>query len=291
VFPAQWHMSEIRSEREQGGDAWVPALAREIGFGFLYWLAFLLVLEPDNILRMVQAGGGPGWDEEIARIAVASLLGGLASPLLLALVRNYPIEGTATWRHAAIEAAAGALISSALIFISCVLADWFMPSEHRPFLVALREELISNWAPVLFSVAGFLAIAHASRFVREIQSLKLVAPPVIPAPAYLSNISIKERGRISIVQFSNVDWIETQGNYLALHVGPTVHLLRESLARLEPQLDPTKFARIHRRLIVAKDRIREVTSAGAGDALLRLADGTELRLSRLYRDRLDALIA
>jgi len=284
-------MTEIEPESGQSGNARLPALAREVGFGFLYWLAFLLVLEPDNVLRMIDAGGGPGWREEIARIAVASLLGGLVSPFLLALVRNYPIEGTATWRHAAIETAAAALISFVLIFVSCVLADWFMPSEHRPFLTALRDELISNWAPVLFSVAGFLAIAHAVRFVREIQSLKLVAPPVIPAPAYLTSVSVKERGRVTIIQLNDVDWIETQGNYLALHVGPAVHLLRESLARLEPQLDPTKFARIHRRLIVAKDRIRGVASAGAGDALLRLAGGAELRLSRLYRDRLGALIA
>jgi two-component system, LytTR family, response regulator len=284
-------MAEIGAENERNGDARLPAFAREIGFGFLYWLAFLLVLEPDNVLRMMQIGGGPGWGEEVARIAVASLLGGLASPLLFALVRNYPIEGTAIWRHAAIETAASVLISSLLIFVSCVLADWFMPSEHRPFLTALRDELIANWAPVLFSVAGFLAVAHAVRFVRELQALKLVAPPVIPAPSYLATVSVKERGRVTIIRLDDVDWIETQGNYLALHIGSTAHLLRESLARLEPQLDPTKFARIHRRMIVAQDRIREVTSVGAGDALLRLADGTELRLSRLYRDRLAALLA
>jgi DNA-binding LytR/AlgR family response regulator len=139
-------------------------------------------------------------------------------------------------------------------------------------------------------VAGFLALAHAVRFVREIQSLKLVAPPVIPAPSYLMRVSVKERGRVAIIELKDVDWIETQGNYLALHVGPTVHLLRESLTRFETQLDPAEFARIHRRLIVAKDRIREVKSAGAGDVLLRLRDGTELRLSRLYRDRLGPMI-
>lgn len=274
---------------EQGSDPRLPALAREVGFGCLYWLAFLLVLEPDNVLRMIQAGGGPGWGEEVARIAGASLLGGLASPLLSALVRNYPIEGTATWRHAAIEAAAGASMSFVLIFVSCVLADWFMPSEHRPFPAALRDELIANWAPVLFSVVGYLAIAHAMRFVRELQKLKLLAPPVISASAYLTQISVKERGQVAIISLDDVDWIETQGNYLALHIGSTTHLHRESLSRLEPQLDPSRFARIHRRLIVAKDRIRKVTSLGAGDAQLRLADGTELRLSRLYRDRLGTL--
>ena len=283
-------MAEIALGDEQSGIARLPGLAREIAFGYLYWLAFLLVLEPDNILRAVQAGAGLAWTEEIARIAAASLLGGLAAPLLLALVRNCPIEGTARWRHAAIEAGSSALIAVALIFVSCVLADRFMPSEHRPFLTALRDEMISNWAPVLFGIAGFLAIAHAVRFVREIQSLKLVAPPVVPASAHLTRVSVKERGRVTIIELANVDWIETQGNYLALHGGTTVHLLRESLARLEPQLDPAKFARVHRRIVVAKDRIREIKPAGAGDAVLRLADGTDLRLSRLYRDRLGSLI-
>ena len=156
----------------------MPDLARHIAFGFLYWLAFLLVLEPDNILRTIQAGMRLAWGEEAARIAGAAVLGGLASPLLVALVQNYPIEGTARWRHAAIEVFSSALVAAALIFVSCVFADWLMPSEHRPFASALREEMIANWAPVLFSVAGFLAVAHAIRFVREIQSLKLVAPPV-----------------------------------------------------------------------------------------------------------------
>ena len=283
-------MAEIELRSEQRGGAPLASYAREIALGFLYWLAFLLVLEPDNILRTIQAGGGLAWGEEVARIAGAGILGGLVSPLLLALVQNYPIEGTARWRHTAIEALGSVFIAAALIFISCVLADWFMPSEHRPFPAALRDEMIANWAPVLFSIAGFLAIAHAVRFVREVQSLKLVAPPVIPAPSYLTRVSVKERGRVAIVELKDVDWIETQGNYLALHVGPAVHLLRESLARLETQLDPVNFARVHRRLIVAKDRIREVTPAGAGDALLRLTDGTELRLSRLYRDRLGALV-
>jgi hypothetical protein len=281
-------MAEIGTESSRVG-RW-PSLARQIALGFLYWLAFLLVLEPDNILRSIQAGFGLAWGEEVARIAGASMLGGLASPLLLGLVQNYPIEGTARWRHAAIEACGSALTAAGLIFLSCVFADWFMPSEHRPFLTALRDEMIANWAPVLFSVAGFLALAHAVRFVREIQSLKLVAPPVIPAPSYLMRVSVKERGRVAIIELKDVDWIETQGNYLALHVGPTVHLLRESLTRFETQLDPAEFARIHRRLIVAKDRIREVKSAGAGDVLLRLRDGTELRLSRLYRDRLGPMI-
>jgi DNA-binding LytR/AlgR family response regulator len=97
---------------------------------------------------------------------------------------------------------------------------------------------------------------------------------------------VKTRGRVTLVELDDVDWIETQGNYLALHVGSAVHLIRESHARFEEGLDPARFARIHRRMIVAVDRIGDIAPLGAGDAALRLKDGTELRVSRSFRDRL-----
>ena len=37
-------------------DSFAFARMREIGFGFVYWLAFLLVLEPDNVVRIVHSG-------------------------------------------------------------------------------------------------------------------------------------------------------------------------------------------------------------------------------------------
>ena len=85
--------------------------------------------------------------------------------------------------------------------------------------------------------------------------------------------------------------MKTPGNYLALHVGSASHLRpRKPRMRLEPWLDPACFARIHRGAIVAVDRIREMKSLGAGDASLHLKDGTELRLSRNYRERLASAV-
>ena len=116
------------------------------------------------------------------------------------------------------------------------------------------------------------------------------SPPPWPRRDRLSQqIPVRARGRVTFVELSDVDWIEAQGNYLALHTGPLSHLIRESLARLEPRLDPQRFARIHRGIIVAVNRIRDIKSRGAGDASLHLKDGTELRLSRNYRERLAEL--
>ncbi len=105
------------------------------------------------------------------------------------------------------------------------------------------------------------------------------------AKPFLSRIAVKERGRTIFLPLDEVQWIEAQGNYLVLHTQAGAHMVRESLSRIEPQLDPARFSRVHRSAIVAVDIIREIVPLGAGDARLRLNDGTELRLSRTFRDR------
>jgi hypothetical protein len=260
------------------------SVPRMLGIGFLFWLAFLLALEPDNVIR---AGAHLEWSQEMTRILGASLLGSAATPLLLELVRRFPVEGAHWRRHALLHVAADMAIAAGLIFVSCVLADWFLPAEHRPFGLALRTELVSNGPLVAFCVVAFTALVHAVRLFERGRA----QPEAEPSASYLSSLAVRERGRTTLVDLAHVDWIETQGNYVALHAGSTVHLVRDSLARLEARLDPAQFLRVHRRIVVAADRIETVTSLGAGDAQLRLKDGTELRLSRNYRDGVVTLLA
>ena len=73
-----------------------------------------------------------------------------------------------------------------------------------------------------------------------------------------------------------------------MHVGKASHLIRATVSALEASLDPDRFARIHRGTIVNLDRIRELQPWFAGDYLVRLEDGTRLKLSRTFRDRLQA---
>ena len=261
-----------------------PTLPRMLGIGFLFWLVFLLSLEPGNIIR---AGADLEWSQEMTRILGASLLGSAATPLLLDLVRRFPVEGMQWRRRILLHAVASVAIAAGLIFVSCVLAGLFLPAEHRPFGSALREELVSNGPLVAFCVAAFTALVHAVRFFERGRA----EPAKAPSASYLSSIAVRERGQVTLVDLARVDWIETQGNYVALHAGSTVHLVRDSLARLEARLDPAHFLRVHRRIVVSADRIETVTPLGAGDAQLRLKDGTELRLSRNYRDRIEILLA
>ena len=96
--------------------------------------------------------------------------------------------------------------------------------------------------------------------------------------------------RILFVHAAEVDRIEADGNYAAIHMGKQVHLLREALSRLEEQLDPAVFVRIHRSHIIAVDRVRQLESVVQGEYVVTLKDGTRLTSSRTYRERLEQAV-
>jgi two-component system LytT family response regulator len=98
---------------------------------------------------------------------------------------------------------------------------------------------------------------------------------------------VRSSGRVYFVRIADIDWCEAAGNYVALHVGQQSHLTRETMSRLESQLDQ-RFVRIHRSTIVNVDRVQELRSSFNGEHVLLLRDGTRLTLSRGYRDALQA---
>ena len=104
----------------------------------------------------------------------------------------------------------------------------------------------------------------------------------------LDRVAVRVDGVLKIVRVADVDWWETDGNYVRLHVGAASHLIRSTAASIEPQLDPRAFIRIHRRYIVNVERIVEVQPWFAGDAVAVLRNGAKLRVSRTYRERLHA---
>jgi two-component system LytT family response regulator len=108
-----------------------------------------------------------------------------------------------------------------------------------------------------------------------------------PEEPHLDRFMVRERGRIFFLRSSELDWVEAAGNYLRLHAGGRSHLIRETMQSLEEKLDGDRFLRIHRSTIVNLDRVAELRPASGGDYRVLLRDGTELKLSRTYRSRLD----
>ena len=107
-------------------------------------------------------------------------------------------------------------------------------------------------------------------------------------PDYLQRLMIKASSRVMLLKVDEIDFIEADGNYAKLHVGRKIHLLREKMNDLEGRLDPARFVRIHRSIIVNLDRIREMHPHFNGDYVVVLEDGQQLRLSRTRREQLEA---
>ena len=103
-------------------------------------------------------------------------------------------------------------------------------------------------------------------------------------------ILIKSSGEIFFLKAEEIDWIEAEGDYMKFHVAGRAHLMRETMARLEARLDPKRFIRIHRSTIVNFDRLRKLSPSFAGEYAVILHDGTKLKLSRGYHERIATLM-
>lgn len=106
------------------------------------------------------------------------------------------------------------------------------------------------------------------------------------APSYISRFAVRTDGRVRFVAARDVDWIEADGNYMVLHVGEARHRVRASLAGLSEGLDPQRFVRVHRSVIVNVERIHEVQPWFGGDYIAILRTGAKLKVSRMRAAKL-----
>ncbi len=127
----------------------------------------------------------------------------------------------------------------------------------------------------------------AFRYLRERER---AGAPVPKAEATPERFAVRKRGGSEVmVEVADIDWIEASGNYAILHVGGETFEVRSSLAKLEVELDPKRFVRVHKSHVVNISRVAEVVPWVSGDWRIRLQDGAEVNLSRRYRQRFEAL--
>lgn len=130
----------------------------------------------------------------------------------------------------------------------------------------------------------------SQRLVALLDSQKPGREATPESSSFLSRLVIKTGGRVFFLKTSEIDWIEAADYYVYLHAGGKSHLLRETMNSLEQQLDPRKFQRIHRSTIVNLDRLKELQPHVHGDYAVILHDGTQLKLSRGFRPKLEAAL-
>lgn len=138
--------------------------------------------------------------------------------------------------------------------------------------------------------AGAVALRHvlARPAAPAIAEAIATAEPLAPEPLP-ERFAVRRKGREVMVEVADIDWIEASGNYAVLHVGDETFEIRSSLTKLEGELDPKRFVRVHKSHVVNIARVVEVTPWVSGDWRIRLQSGAEVNLSRRYRQRFEAL--
>lgn len=120
--------------------------------------------------------------------------------------------------------------------------------------------------------------------------LALLAGLREPQTKYLERLAVKTSGRIRFIEIGEVDFFDSEGNYVRVHTAERSYLLREALSTLEARLDPQRFLRIHRGTIVQLDRIQELEPLFKGEYVVILRGGTKVRSSRRYRAKLHEVL-
>jgi len=93
----------------------------------------------------------------------------------------------------------------------------------------------------------------------------------------------------SFVNIDEIEWIEAADYYACLHVGRKSFMLRETIKQLAKTLDPRKFVRIHRSVIVNVDQVSEIFREGQSEGAVVLKTGHRLRMSKTGLQSLLAL--
>lgn len=179
----------------------------------------------------------------------------------------------------------------AVVFVTAYDEHAVRAFEQHALDYVLKPVDDERFERTLERVRERLAERSASNLTESVMRLLAEKQPLsTQASPFLDRFVLRSTDKVSFVDVAAVDWIEADGDYVRLHTGKSSHLHRATLSALETQLDPAVFVRIHRSTIVRLARVRELQPYFHGEYVVFLHDGTKLKLSRNYRERLQTAL-
>ncbi len=136
------------------------------------------------------------------------------------------------------------------------------PERLRATLVRVKEKIASQTA------------------LLTQEQMKSVLQKLAPRQEYPRRLLVHNGSRDCFVNVHEIHWIEAADYYACLHVGTKSFMLRETIKQLAETLDPGKFVRIHRSVIVNVDHVSEIFREGQSEGSVVLKGGQRLRMSK-----------
>jgi len=140
------------------------------------------------------------------------------------------------------------------------------PERLQATLVRVRERIASQ-----------AALMTHEQMKSVLQSLENGG---VPRQDFPRRLLVHNGARDLFVNVNEIDWIEAADYYACLHVGTKSFMLRETIKELSNTLDPAKFVRIHRSVIVNVEQVSEIFREGQSEGSVVLKNGQRLRMSK-----------
>jgi len=101
---------------------------------------------------------------------------------------------------------------------------------------------------------------------------------------------VKDGANVHVIPVERVDWIEAQDDYAAIRSEGKTYLKPQTLAEIAAGLDPARFVRIHRSVVLNLERLARLELYAKDSRVAILADGKQLPVSRAGYARLRELM-
>jgi len=264
-----------------------------------FWVLVLTVqMLANSITTWIDLGNAPFW-QPLLWEASSNLVIGLLIPLLVAFERRFPLRWGLLGRHLPLHLA-GTLVFCLLHVLAMMgLRHLVYDALDTPYPIGAWSRVFGyEYLKDLRSYVMILAAVLSYRLLLlrlQGEARMLDAPEPAPGAALSAAPPAGERPERFLVRklrkefliaAGDIAWLQAQGNYVGLHVNGHDYLLRSTLADFLLQLDPARFARVHRSYAVNLDQVAEIEPLDGGDAKLRMKDGSLVPCSRRYRDAL-----
>lgn len=135
------------------------------------------------------------------------------------------------------------------------------------------------------------------RILRRLESLTTgSSEPTDRAPSHglphIDRLSARVGDRVDVLRVRDVVFFRAENKYVVAYTAGASYVLTQTLDQLERELDPQRFARVHRSVIVSLDAVASIEAGFAGTFSLRLRGRPDVELpvsrqrARALRERL-----
>jgi DNA-binding LytR/AlgR family response regulator len=151
----------------------------------------------------------------------------------------------------------------------------------RAFEEQALDYLLKPTAPERLAAA----IARVRQAKRPLDDAVLATlRELVERRAYADQLSVRRGDSIVLVSVAQVLWFESEDRYVLIHTATQEHVSDLTLKQLEEQLDPARFLRIHRSVIVATSQIAKIERSFGGryGVRLREPEGRRFEIGRAH---------